>query len=235
LEGHIKEDSMEKRRVTLKAEPEPLDIDLDQTAALVVDMQNAFAAPGGMTERWGSDLSQAREPIANIKRLTEAVRRARSRVVYLCHVFSPDLHESGGPGSANWCKSLIVRDAVNHPELRDSLPIHGRWGVEVIPELTPRFGEPVVGKIRHNGFFQTNLDATLQTLGTKYLLICGTELSICVESTARDAFWHGYFVVLVVDACFSGPPASRREATVRNMLGSFGWVATTDEVVKALV
>jgi ureidoacrylate peracid hydrolase len=225
---------MGERLVTIKAEPEPLEIDLDHTAALVVDMQNAFAAPGGMTERWGSDPAQVNEPIANIRRLTEAVRRAKSRVVYLCHVFSPDLHESGGPGSANWRKSLIVRDAVKHPETRDTLPIRGTWGVEVIPELAPRFGEPVVEKIRHNGFFQTNLDATLQTLGIKTLLICGTELGICVESTARDAFWHGYFVVLVVDACYCGPPPSRRETTVRNMLGSFGWVATTDEVVKAL-
>jgi ureidoacrylate peracid hydrolase len=225
---------MDGKRVIIKAEPEPLEIDLDHTAALVVDMQNAFTAPGGMTERWGTDLSLSREPVANCVRLLDAVRRAGGKVVYLCHVFSPDLHESGGPGSANWRKSLIVRDAVNHPETRDTLPIRGHWGAEIIPELTPRFGEPVVEKIRHNGFFQTSLDATLQTLGVKYLLVCGTELSICVESTARDAFWHGYFVTLVVDACVSGPPPSRREATVRNMLGSFGWVATTDGMVKAL-
>jgi ureidoacrylate peracid hydrolase len=225
---------MSNRRVTIKAEPEPLEIEVERTAVLVVDMQNAFAAPGGAFERWGSDLALGREPLDNMVALTDSVRHHDGKVVYICHTYSADLRESGGEGSANWLKSRIVRDATMKPETRDSLPIRGRWGVDVVPRLAPKTDDAVVEKTRHSGFYETKLDATLKALDIKYLLVCGTEMSICVESTARDAFWRGYFVVLVTDACISSPPFYRRDATVWNIRGGFGWVTSTQDIVGAL-
>jgi ureidoacrylate peracid hydrolase len=225
---------MDSRRVTIKAEPEPIEIEVERTAVLVVDMQNAFAARGGAFERWGADVSQGRAPIDNMAALTDTVRRRDGKVVYICHAYSADLRESGGEGSANWRKSRIVRDATLKPETRDSLPIRGHWGVDVIPPLAPKSDDAVVEKSRHSGFYETKLDATLKELDVKYLLVCGTEMSICVESTARDAFWRGYFVILVTDACICSPPFYRRDATIWNIRGGFGWVTTTDEVIKAL-
>ena len=225
---------MNTRRVTIPAEPEPIEVEVERSAALIVDMQNAFAAPGGAFERWGADMSLGKKPTENMAALTDTLRRRDGKVVYVCHVYSPDLRESGGEGSANWRKSRIVRDAVQKPDTRDSLPIRGRWGANVVAPLAPKTDDAVVEKTRHSGFYETNLDATLKELDVKYLFVCGTEMSICVESTARDAFWRGYFVILVTDAAICTPPSFRNDATIWNIRAGFGWVTTTANVLKAL-
>ena len=65
------------RTVSVEAKPEPIAIDLAMTAALVVDMQNDFAAKGGMFDRAGIDISITRAAIAPTARALAAIRQAR--------------------------------------------------------------------------------------------------------------------------------------------------------------
>ena len=53
------------RTVELPAEPAAISIDLDRTALIVVDMQNAFASSGGLLDLAGIDVRPARDAIAN--------------------------------------------------------------------------------------------------------------------------------------------------------------------------
>ncbi|MGB7794351.1 MAG: cysteine hydrolase family protein [Terrimicrobiaceae bacterium] len=94
------------RTVSVKAKPEPITIDLAMTAALVVDMQNDFAAKGGMFDRAGIDISITRAAIAPTARALAAVRQAGVGVIYLKMGFRPDLSDLGPPDSPNRIKHL---------------------------------------------------------------------------------------------------------------------------------
>ena len=50
----------------LDTRPEPLEIDLPRTAVVVVDVQNAFASPGGMLDLAGVDISGANEVVRRV-------------------------------------------------------------------------------------------------------------------------------------------------------------------------
>lgn len=69
--------------VMLEAKPEPVNLDLGQTAFVVADMQNAFATKGGMFDLAGYDISGAAKPIEVNRRLLEAGRKAGVQVIYL--------------------------------------------------------------------------------------------------------------------------------------------------------
>ena len=82
--------------VLLQAEPEALEIDLERTAIIVIDMQNAFVRKGGMYDLWGRDISRIPKIIAPIKRITQVARMRGIQVIYVMHHHSPDFHDSGG-------------------------------------------------------------------------------------------------------------------------------------------
>lgn len=91
--------------------------------------------------------------------------------------------------------SLRARDA-NVPVIT----VRQRGCGDVLPELAPRDGEPVVTKSSADGFLDTDLDATLIRLGVTEVLVTGFATEVCVETTARQALSHGYDLVLVADA-----------------------------------
>jgi len=96
-------------------------------------------------------------------------------------------------------------------------------------------GDVLVEKIRHSGFYETNLNTALQTVGARYLLFAGTEMSMCVEATMRDAYYRGYSGILVEDCAVTSEKLPfRRQGTVYNVRSGPGWVTDTARVLKAL-
>src|SRR5450432_4131948 len=91
--------------VTPPARPESLPINPRETALIVVDMQNAYASPGGYLDLAGFDISGAAAAIENIGRAIEAARAAGMLVVFFQNGWDPEYKEAGGPGSPNWHKS----------------------------------------------------------------------------------------------------------------------------------
>ncbi len=85
----------------LDAKPEPIEVDLTKAALVVVDMQNAFAATGGMLDIAGVDISGAPRVVKSIKSVLDAARRAGVLVAYVQMGYKPDLSNSGGPNSPN--------------------------------------------------------------------------------------------------------------------------------------
>jgi len=68
--------SAERVMPKLQAKPEPVEVDLKQSAIVVVDMQNAFASKNGMLDIAGADISGAPRVVGVISRLLSAARRA---------------------------------------------------------------------------------------------------------------------------------------------------------------
>src|SRR5438045_9669923 len=95
--------------VTLPARPESLPINPRETALIVVDMQNAYASPGGYLDLAGFDIEGAAAVIEKIAVTVEAARRAGVQVVFFQNGWDPDYVEAGGEGSPNWCTSNALR------------------------------------------------------------------------------------------------------------------------------
>lgn len=218
--------------VVLQAEPRPLEIDLQKTAVVVVDMQNTFLKKGGVLDLIGLDITAGERAVQQAVRVNDAARARGVRVIYIVHHYSPDLREAGSPNSGNWYVGGMVT-LREHPEWRDRFFIQGTWGAEIVDELKPRDGEIVVVKPRYSAFFGTDLDTILRTLEIKYLAFTGVDTAICVESAIRDASYLDYFPILVADATASAGPPFTQEATVFNVKRCFGWVTNTDNLIKA--
>jgi ureidoacrylate peracid hydrolase len=222
------------RRVTVAARPQAIQIDLARTAVIVVDMQNAFVSPGGMFDEAGYDLSGAPACIANNARLLPVLRAAGVKVVYLKMSYKGDYSDSGGPGSPNWHKELGLVLMQARPEKWGKYVTEGTWDEEVVDEIAPVAGDVVVRKQRYSGFAGTNLDMILKTHGIRYCLYTGVATNVCVETTLRDGYLLDYWPVLVADACNNSGPEHNRLATEWNVEHAFGWVTTTDDVLKAV-
>jgi ureidoacrylate peracid hydrolase len=221
-------------RPTIEAEPEPIALDLLKAALIVVDMQNAFVKEGGYFDLAGHDISATQRIITPCRKLITALRPKGVKIIYFQMGYSQDLCDKGAPDSPSALKSRVLNFINQRPEAKDKVYIYGTWGAEIIEELKPQPGDITIKKQRYDGFFGTNLDLTLRTLGARYLFFIGTATNICVESTIRHAFFLDYFPILVSDAVSHMGPGATQQATIFNVQSTFGWVTTSDNILDAI-
>lgn len=196
-------------------------IDTKSTALLVIDMQNAFVAPGAPIE-----VPAAREIVPAINRLAAELRRRGVPVIWVLHANAAD----GG----DWRGFF---DAFIRPENRRRaaealLPgheLHRLWG-----ELDVRPEDLQLAKNRYSAFIgDGSVRKTLEERGIDTLLIAGTKTNVCCECTARDAMMLDYKVVLLSD-CTAALSDEEHRATLENVIQQFGDVLTADEVLRLL-
>ncbi len=222
-------------KVVVTAKPEPIELDVNRTALIVVDMQNTFCKKDGIFDYLGKlDEVKVQQVIKTDKQVIEACRNKGIKVVYLRMGYRPDLSNAGGPESPNYYKELGLVAMRLDPELKGRFLTFGTKDCEIIDELKPLPEDIIVDKHRYNGFTKTELDAVLKKNNIKYLLFIGLATNVCVESTLRDAYFHEYFPILVSDGCGNIGPESTQEATVWNVTEIFGWVTTRRDLAKAL-
>jgi ureidoacrylate peracid hydrolase len=227
--------------VSIDAKPEPISIDPARSAVIVVDMENDFAAKGGMFDRAGVDISGAQKTIAPTAKVLAAARQAGLKIIYLKMGYRPDLSDLGASDSVNRIRHLKfgVGQKIQAPDGRESrLLIRDTWDTDIVPELKPQPNDIVIYKTRFSGFYQTDLDAKLKKFVIKHLIVTGVTTSICVESTVRDAMFRDYLCVLLED-CTNEPighdlARTNHDATLLNTEVLFGWVSSSDQFIKAL-
>jgi ureidoacrylate peracid hydrolase len=220
--------------VTLPARPENLPINPRETALIVVDMQNAYASPGGYLDLAGFDIEGAAAVIDRIALTLEAARKAGVQVVYFQNGWDASYAEAGGPGSPNWWKSNALKTMRERPELEGTLLAKGTWDYALVDKLKPQDGDIVIPKPRYSAFFNTALDSMLRARGIRNLAFCGIATNVCVESTLRDGYHLEYFGVLLEDATHQAGPAYLQEASVYNVEKFFGWVSNTADFCGAI-
>jgi ureidoacrylate peracid hydrolase len=228
--------------VTLDGKPAPVKMDLAKTAVIVVDMQNDFGSKGGMFDRAGIDISMIQKAVAPTANVLAAARRAGIKIIYFKMGYLPDLSDLGSHDSVNRARHLQIMHvgtAMTAPDGRKSrILIRDNWGTDIVPELQPQTGDVVIYKTRFSGFYKTELDALLKTLGSRHLIITGCTTSICVEATIRDAMYRDYLPVLLAD-CTAEPigfglPRTNHEASLLTIQVLLGWVSSSDEFTKAI-
>lgn len=202
-----------------------LDDQLDpaHTALLVVDMQNDFCAEGGYLNRTrGLDMS-ASKPIAdNINKLVDLARDTGMTVVWIVaiydHKYLSDSHVAKVlPG---------LKEGANEPVLCSE----GTWGADFY-EMEPKDGEIIIQKHRYSAFHGTRLDDYLRGQGVKTAIVTGVATNICVDSTIRDGFFNGYYIV-VPEECVGASDAELHAATLKTVANNIGTVTSGDEIIR---
>ncbi len=218
--------------VGVEAEPHAVEIDLAGSALIIIDMQRDFLEPGGFGETLGNDVSRLAAAIAPCRSVLDAARRAGLLVIHTREGHRPDLSDAP--------KAKIER---GHPSARIGAPgpmgrilIRGEPGHDIVAELAPVAGEPVIDKPGKGAFYQTDLDLVLKNRGIGTLLVCGVTTEVCVNTTVREANDRGYRCVVLSDCCGSYFPEFHEAglAMIKAQGGIFGWVSSAAPVLKAL-
>lgn len=137
---------------TLPARPEAITFAPQQSALIVVDMQNAYATPGGYLDLAGFDVSTTRPVIENIHTAVTAAREAGMLIIWFQNGWDEQYVEAGGPGSPNYHKSNALKTMRKRPELQGKLLAKGSWDYQLVDELVPQPGDIVLPKPRYSGF-----------------------------------------------------------------------------------
>lgn len=220
------------RTVQLAARPEPISVVPEETALIVVDMQNAYCSKGGYIDLVGFDVSAAPPVIEECARTIAACREAGIPVIYLQNGFSPDQREAP-PTAPVWHKSNALKFMRANEAYAGKLITHGTWDHAILPELAPEPGDIVVAKSRYSGFAGTGLEQILQARRVRTLIVIGVATNVCVESTIRDAYHREFFPIMVSDATMAAGPGAQA-ATEFNVQAFFGWVTSGAELRAAL-
>ena len=218
----------------LPARPESLAINANDSALIVVDMQNAYSTKGGYLDLAGFDISSTGPVIESIAKAIQAARAAGVQVIFFQNGWDPEYAEAGGPGSPNWHKSNAMKTMRKNPELMGTLLAKGTWDYDLVDELKPQPGDLVVPKPRYSGFFNTAFDSLLRSRGIRNLVFTGIATNVCVESTLRDGFFLEYFGVVLADATHQAGPDYVQQASLYNIETFFGWVSTVDDFCTTL-
>ena len=195
-------------------------IDPASTALVVVDVQNEFVLPDGASARVGGDVSSAPSMIARLERLIESARSAGVFIVFIQTTYEASVLSA--PMSEQW----------NRRGWKDSFCLEGTKGIEFVEGIGPSGApnEVVVRKFRFSGFWATSLDLLLRSNGIKTIVLSGLTTEVCVESTARNAFFRDYRIVEAEDCatCFS---QSRQVASQNVIARAFGLVVPSAEIM----
>ncbi len=234
--------ALDKKVVTLLAQPRPVDIDIRKTAVIVVDMQHDFVTKGGLFDRLGIGVAGMQNIVPRIRKTLEVARKEGLPIVYLKMGYRPDLSDIGPADSPMGVENrrAQVGEKMRAPDGREGrLLVRDTWNTDIVDELKPQAGDIVVYKTRFSGFYNTELDAILKRRGMRTLIMMGGTTSVCVESTLRDAMFRDFTPVLLSD-CTAEPigqelPRSNHEASLFLIQEApFGAVATSADFAKAL-
>jgi nicotinamidase-related amidase len=216
----------------IDAEPEAIGINPERTAVIVIDMQRDFLEPGGFGESLGNDVSLLTKAIEPIRALLAGARQKKMLVIHTREGHRPDLSDAP--------KAKVERGApsarIGAPGPMGRILIRGEPGQDIIPELYPIEGEPIIDKPGKGAFYATDLQSILVNKGIENLIVCGVTTEVCVHTTVREANDRGYRCIVPGDCCGSYFPEFHEMGLrmIKAQGGIFGWVTDSQKILTAL-
>ena len=217
---------------TIEAEPAPLAVDTGRAALVIIDMQRDFLEPGGFGAALGNDVSRLKAAVGPCADVLAAARRSGVLVIHTREGHRPDLTDAPPHKVERGDPALRI----GAPGPMGRILVRGEPGHDIIPELYPTAGEPVIDKPGKGAFYQTDLELMLKNRGIDTLLVCGVTTEVCVNTTVREANDRGYRCVVLADGCASYFPEFHEMGLkmIKAQGGIFGWVSDSAAVLEAM-
>jgi nicotinamidase-related amidase len=218
--------------INIAAEPYTFAFNPKQCALLIIDMQRDFLEPGGFGEMLGNDVSQLRQTIAPNERLLAAWRAAGMLAIHTREGHRPDLTDLPDSKKIRGRSATCIGD--EGPMGR--ILVRGEPGHDIIAELYPEPGEPVIDKPGKGAFYATDLHSILQHRGINQLVVTGVTTEVCVNTTVREANDRGYDCLVPEDCVGSYFPEFQTMGLkmITAQGGIFGWVSKSECLLAAL-
>jgi nicotinamidase-related amidase len=216
----------------VEAEPAPLSIDLQQTAVVIIDMQRDFLLPGGFGEALGNDVSRLGSAVHPCRQLLDAARARKMLVIHTREGHRPDMSDAPKAKVERGSPSMRIGD----PGPMGRILIRGEPGHDIVPDLYPKAGEPVLDKPGKGAFYATDLHLILENAGIENLIVCGVTTEVCVHTTVREANDRGFRCIVPADCCGSYFPEFHEMGLrmIKAQGGIFGWVSNSERVLDAM-
>ena len=216
----------------IAAEPYAFELKPEHCGLLIIDMQRDFLEPGGFGEMLGNDVSQLRRTIEPNRRLLAAWRAAGLSTLHTREGHRPDLSDLPPAKKIRGQSATTIGD----PGPMGRILVRGEPGHDIIPELYPINGEPVIDKPGKGAFYQTDLELMLRNRDIDTLFVCGVTTEVCVNTTVREANDRGYRCIVLADCCASYFPEFHEFGLrmVKAQGGIFGSVAQSRSLLAGM-
>jgi nicotinamidase-related amidase len=216
---------------TINAEPFDLEFDVATSALVFIDFQRDFVLPGGFGEKLGNDTSLLLAAVEPAETVLHRAREIGMLVIHTREGHRPDLSDCPPAKLTRGGETFIGTEG---PMGR--ILIRGEKGHDIVEQVYPIDGEPVIDKLGKGAFYQTDLHQILIDRNIRTLFVGGVTTEVCVHTTVREANDRGYECVVLSDCTASYFPEFWRIGLemIKAQGAIFGWVANSKQYLTAV-